>query len=725
MIRLLNIAAEPHSGGNRIDLTWENPDPAAYPKIRVMRREGTHPVFPGDGELVVDGENLTSAVDEGLKGERVYYYSFFPYHGDPPEYAIDNHNRAAAMAISSNNMAGQLFELLPGIYHRYDTVLPDEDSGVSDEDKTRGQLRRFLDLPGGQFDLLFSFAKGLLDAHHIDRVDGRLLPLLAQWIGWQLDRSREHDAQRNEVRNASFIYHAIGLIPTVEATVTRVSGWHSRTKEFVHNVFRSNQPERFNLWQRQHSETEGWSEPSELLSLDYAYEGRPATVDEPGTQWLFYHTLRNDRWQIWFKTYSESEGWAPSEPFVDTEEMNRHPVAVRQGDVIWVFWDAYNESDLTWKIHYRKREGGEWSETETFELSGETQPERKQPAALVDDDGAVWLFWLKKVGLRWQLKYSRSENGELWEPDPAVDFPADALGMDPRPLTDLYVFFHPTDPAQPIWVFWSRKEPTGEPNQTRWQIFYRVKEGTDPNNTSDWSEIRELPKGSSDSDDREPAVLLNDDGSIDVFWTSNRSESWCIWQSTLDITTHTWGSVTRITESAYSDRTPLPIIIDDERRLVYRSNESLSYSSEVYRATETVDARYAGSTTFDIRNTAKRSLFEQFEDFQTYTYDTGEAGELSDEDWYARDTIGLYLTPNTNDEALLNRQKEIIKGTLPGFLPIQNRAVLILEHVYNETVYTYDQPEAETQYLIGEEMIDSIIEEVYEGLEDEFTDTEE
>ena len=89
------------------------------------------------------------------------------------------------------------------------------------------------------------------DLHDLDKVDSRLLPLLAQWIGWQIDHRLEVDVQRNDIRNAPHLYKSIGLIPTVEATVKRLVGWESRTKEFVHNVFRSNQPERLNLWVRE------------------------------------------------------------------------------------------------------------------------------------------------------------------------------------------------------------------------------------------------------------------------------------------------------------------------------------------------------------------------------------------------------------------------------------------------------------------------------------------
>ncbi len=680
-MRLLNITATPHPGGNRIDLSWENPRPADYPGVMVRRREGTHPVKPTDGALVVQGEGLTSARDEGLQGETIYYYSLFPYRGDPPVYSIDPHNRAAAMATAPYDLAGQMYELLPGIYHRYDTALPaGHHSGVAEEDKIKGQLRRLLDLPGSQLDLIYSFAKAMLDFRHIDKVDGRLLPLLAQWIGWQSDFSRELDQQRNEIRNAPFIYQRVGLIPTVEATVKRVTGWQGRTKEFVHNVFRSNQPERFNLWMRRREETGDWPETGELLSLDYAYEGRPSAVeDAEGVRWLFYHTPRNNKWQIWFKTYTEEGGWSPSQRLAHTGDTDKHPTAANHNGELWVFWNTYSETSSKWRINYRTRAGGKWSEIHPFahplNEDDENLPERRQPVAITDNAGGLWLFWLEKANQRWQLKYNRHD-GTGWQLDPPADFPAEASGADPRPLNDLYAFFHPGQADQPIWLFWARKEPSGEPDQTRWRIFYRVKESLDPA-LSDWSAVRALPEGVADSHDREPAVFLNPNGDLEIYWSSNRADSRAIWLNTLDPATHAWSAApAKIGLSPYSHCAPLLFSAGGNTFLVYRSNESLTYTSEVYRATQTVDARYAGSTTFDTRNTAKKELFEKFEDFQTYTYDSGQAGRRTDEDRYARDTIGIFLTPGTGDEA---RQRDIIRKTLPAFLPIQVRAALIME----------------------------------------------
>ncbi|MCP4709624.1 MAG: hypothetical protein GY869_13440, partial [Planctomycetes bacterium] len=278
-MQLININAFTHPLGNRIDLNWEFPGEATHPGIRVMRREGTHPVSPRDGVLVDEGIGLQSVTDSSLKAETVYYYSMFPYKNDPPEFAIDVNNRTSALATANYNSTGQLYELLPGIYHRYDTNVPGQNStGLSDSDKTRGQLHRFLDLPGSQFDLFYSCAKAMLDMYNVDRIDGQLLSLLAQWIGWQTDYGLEYETQRNDLKNAPHVYRTIGLNPTVEATIKRVTGWnYCRVKEFVHNVFLSNKPERYNIWLKSF---DGSTESREPLSLDFAYEGRPSIVKD-------------------------------------------------------------------------------------------------------------------------------------------------------------------------------------------------------------------------------------------------------------------------------------------------------------------------------------------------------------------------------------------------------------------------------------------------------------
>ena len=242
-----------------------------------------------------------------------------------------------------------------------------------------------------------------------------------------------------------------------------------------------------------------------------------------------------------------------------------------------------------------------------------------------------------------------------------------------------FVVFHPTDTAQRLWVFWARTEPIGASGQRRWRIVYRVKASLNPS-TMDWSAIRALPPGPAESQDREPAALVKTNGDVELFWSSTRNGSWSIWRAAMvNRTTHTWGTAEMLINSPYTQCDPLPIPSATGTMLVYHANDSVTYTSTVYRATETVDQRYAGSTTIDVRNTAKWALRGKFGDFQTFTSDVGQNGERTDANRYARETVGLYVTPDTTDPAVIQRHQNLLRNALREFLPAPVRTVFVTE----------------------------------------------
>ena len=673
-MRLQNITILPHSNGNRIDLSWTNPNPSGFPGVRVVRREGTHPTTPDDGVMVADAMGLLSASDLGLKGETVYYYRLFPYQGNPPQYEGDLHNRGSAMATAPYDFAGQMYALLPALYHRYDEAAgPTSDSAVAPADRAKGQLQRFLDLPGSQFDQIYSFARAVLDFYNLDRVEGTLLPLLAQWIGWHTNYGLEVGAQRNEIRFASYLYQTVGLIPTVEATVKRITNWESRTKEFVHNVARTNQPERLNLWSMLRPPAGNFSAPA-LASVNFVYDGRPAAVRESdGSISFFYHTYRRHGWDIWTKGFAAGE-WQPSAPVVDQPGLDKHPVAALQGTLLWLFWENYDPSqapsDRKWRINFRTLAAGVWSDSAIF---GDAATARRSPAAVVDNAGGLWLFWLEKTPAGWAVKYNRND-GANWLPA-AVAFPLDGT-QDPRVEADLFVLFHPTSASQRLWLFWARHEAGGPAAQSRWTIAYRIKQSLDPA-LSDWSPVRLLPKSAPDNHDREPSPILAAGGNIELFWSSSRNGGWTLFNATLDIVAFNWSAAQQLTNTPFANRAPLAVDTGAGTLLAFRSNESLTYSSTVYGATQTLDPRYGGATTADTRNAAKMGLRGKFEDFQTYTYDAGQNGVRSNDDRIARDTFGLYLAPDINDPVQIKAIVSRLANVLPEFIPISERAVFI------------------------------------------------
>lgn len=670
-MRLMNITARAHPAGNRIDLAWTNPEGSQFPGVRVVRREGTHPLTPDDGKRVAHGLGLSSFSDTGLRGETVYYYTLFPFKGDPPVFEADIHNRAAALATSPYDFAGLMYSLIPALYHRYDDSRLPSPGTVAPEDQGKGELRRFLDLPGSQFDQLYSRARAALELHDVDRVDGRLLPLLAQWIGWQTGYNLELSAQRNEIRFAPRIYQTVGIIPTIEATVKRISGWESRTKEFVHNVAITNQPERLNLWSMIRGTDGAWGKPS-LASLNYVFEGRPAAVKEAdGSLSFFYHTYRRHGWDIWTKRFSAAQ-WQPSQPVVDQPGADKHPAAAMQGTRLWLFWETFDPgedgSKGNWSIAFRTRSAGVWSDIAVF---GDTATERRLPAAAADNNGGVWLFWLERSGNGWQVKYNRHD-GAAWRPA-AASFPLDGAD-DPRVENDPILFFHPSNAAKPLWLFWARHE--AEAAGGRWTIAYRFKQGLDPA-VSDWSPVATLPKTPGDYHDREPAVVPagND---VEMFWSSNRNGSWSVWNGTLATGPMTWSGAVSVAGGPYSLRAPLAADTGNGMLLTFRSNQSLEYASTVYGATRTLDERCAGTSTVDTRNKAKLALRGAFEDFLTYTCEAGRDGKRGNDDRIARDTIGIYLTPGTADPAQIRATISRIGDVLTDFMPVAERAVFII-----------------------------------------------
>jgi hypothetical protein len=649
------------------------------------------------------------------------------------------------MATGSYDFAGQMHRMLPIIYHRYDTALPLLErykKKVSEQDMKRGQLRRFLDLPGYQLDQLYSFATAALNFHDIHRVDEKLLSLLAQWIGWDTDHTLEIAAQRNELRNAPAMYQTIGTIPNIEAAVVKcISGWDTRTREFVHNIFLSNRPEQLNLWLCRQNKDGKWEEPNDVFSLDFAYEGRPAAVedeDSTRTLWLFYHTLRDGKWNICYKIFQkDSREWTPSQPLTASGSIDKHPSAALQGNTLWVAWDSFNREEKTWEIKYRGWRDDQWTGISTFdyEISG-TRIQRKSPQLVAGRNDQLWLFWLEKAegnGARWQLKYNR-DSGEGLEISPSPGFPPDedeeGNPLYPRVEKDLFVLHQKGgEPSQDnLWVFWTRKQYNGNNSRKYWEIAFRKKSGIESIEAG-WGPIQTLDKEILPEydgyDDCEPAAVIYEQGGneyFELFWVSNRGGSWAIWNIKRENSTSIDLNIAEmLISSPYSQRTPLPLTINGEISLLYRSNRCISYESDVYGATVTTDFRYAGCTTIDIRNEIKNRLgrWQKYEDFLTYTYDTGKNGKPTDDDWYARDTIGLYLTPDTDDQKLIMKNRELVKGVLKRFLPIQTRPIFIIEPpIYKEYVYTDDFP-------IKEQFVDThttgVIEE-YPGVSEDSRD---
>ena len=188
-MEIQNFTAEANPRGNRIDLSWVTPGLAEFPGlrgVRVLRRESTQPTA-GDIIIFDDSSAIPGATgrfsDTGLKGNTVYYYSIFAYDqiGTPSTPVL-----ASAFATTGYETGDRLYDDLPALYSQFDTVFPPDLDELDPDDRTRGQLRRLVEIFGLQFDFLRSYAAGMRDFSDMNRVDGGLVPLLADWVGWHM-----------------------------------------------------------------------------------------------------------------------------------------------------------------------------------------------------------------------------------------------------------------------------------------------------------------------------------------------------------------------------------------------------------------------------------------------------------------------------------------------------------------------------------------------------------
>src|SRR5215467_11637291 len=161
-MQVANLKAEPDVRGGRILLTWTNPADATT--VKILRRESTFPVIPDDFGSAFEiydqaaqpgaaGSFLDSGLQGSLKGETVYYYAVVARDGTAQNFPAF----VSAMTTSPFQTGAYLYKNLPGIYQTFDTTTAPATAGIDPGDANKGQLLRFVEMFGLQFDLVRSF----------------------------------------------------------------------------------------------------------------------------------------------------------------------------------------------------------------------------------------------------------------------------------------------------------------------------------------------------------------------------------------------------------------------------------------------------------------------------------------------------------------------------------------------------------------------------------------
>jgi hypothetical protein len=323
----------------------------------------------------------------------------------------------------------------------------------------------------------------------------------------------------------------------------------------------------------------------------------------------------------------------------------------------------------------------------------------------------VWLFWASRRSGRWKIWFARSDGRSWGAPR--------QLTTGPRPDREPFVLFDGAGAGR-LWVFWTRKSVAGLRN-----VFMRSTTNVDfaSLTDADWTERENTPVPAA-FDNREPAAVLGAGGAVELFVASNRTDGWNVW--TRSLTVAGMGPESAVTTGQFTRRYPAPLRASPTLlRLFLRANDSQTHASADYPAATTIDGRYSGSTTLDLRNATKLSLRANLQDTQRYTYDARasatDADRTKQAGLYARGKVGVYLTPDTEDQALILRQRQLFANALRRFLPIQVDLVFLVDQASTEAIYGYQQPGSGAP-LIGEQMIDTILSEVVPPGADAFDD---
>jgi phage tail-like protein len=244
---------ESRDGANRIvtsvDSAWVDNNGR---RLEILRRT-TSTTFGPDGKPIRRRIELLDSGDSTARIQPLvaYYYRLSTVW---PGLTVNGATDAVATATDTYGLGRRMYQMMPEVYRRYDVVTraltPGADSvleaapGAETQGSMmkHGQLRRFVDLFGVALDFMRSRAEGLRDLHDVDDCDHRLLPLMAEWVGWDLSFDAPIPVQRHEIRYAAALYRISGTIPGCMIWVRRLTGWQPRIKEFARNVFFANQP---------------------------------------------------------------------------------------------------------------------------------------------------------------------------------------------------------------------------------------------------------------------------------------------------------------------------------------------------------------------------------------------------------------------------------------------------------------------------------------------------
>lgn len=222
------------------------------------------------------------------------------------------------------------------------------------------------------------------------------------------------------------------------------------------------------------------------------------TADE--RVWLFWHRLPTvGSGDIYYKTYNGAS-WSTETKLIhdSTDDINPAPLFTKNG-TFWLFWTSGTNSS-TYRIFYRTSlDGGSlWSAKSI--LTNTTYADRR-PSVMQANDGKIWVVWYSQRAGNNDI-YCKVYDGQSWSDDYQLTFnsASDREGSIIQAQNGT------------IFVFWSSFRTGG------YEIFYKKSSS----NGASWSNETQLTTTSTGVWDEQPFAVQTRDGTIWVFWRSDR-----------------------------------------------------------------------------------------------------------------------------------------------------------------------------------------------------------
>jgi phage tail-like protein len=605
--------------------------------------------------------------DGGLEGGVHYNYRLFRRDlAAPSGYASQRRECATALATTRHDIGTQLYGMLPAIHRTLDEPVPGQHDG---------ELRRFMSLFGAGLDHIRTSAEALRDRHVAAKVPAKLLPALGRTIGWEVDRTIDTIRQRRDIELAPELYATVGTLPNVVALVNRITGWACETKEFVHNVARTNVPELIRLWDLwQQVETAGVWGPASRETGDPdgpdVFDGRPTGLVVGASAWRYWHSDRSGRWTL----LRQEIGGGPVEtavpPPADDALDDRNPWPQRFAGETWLFWDS-NRSGGARDIWVQR--GVDAPEPITDHTADDLRP------CAVQVGTQLWLFWQSLRRGVWDI-WAQTYDGATWGP-PTRLFDSDH--PDEAPTAALV--------GTELRVVWARHLGA------RRALFESVWDG------AAWSEPAELPMPSPSPTGRDegPALVVDGGGALRLFWASNHDGRWQIMGRIHGGAS--WSDPEPVTAHPLADREPGAMLdAGGELRLWWRSQRR-------GRAFQTRTWDFEGQPPGARGATTMVANMGTVADRAHYVYDTRRTNDPFDDAHYARDVVGLHVTPDIGSEAAIRARLRRASDMLEPFRPA------IARYVWLRTIEAPPplEPELESELFAEETLaVDSWIDEL-------------